>query len=499
MTDDKLGLRLQRRELLAGSGALTLAGCANSGDAQTTASLFPFGVASGDPLPDRCIIWTRLARTPLAADGGMPARPVTVTWFVASLSSPGKVIQSGEVRTNSRLGHSVHVDITGLRAGGAYRYWFEAEGETSPKGRFRAPDPASDTCRLAAASCNNYEHGYFTAFDHIADLQPDVLFHAGDYIYEKAAKPGLPRQHIGGECMSLADYRLRYAQYRLDPSIQRMHASVPVIASWDDHEVAGNWAGMYDKRRSPTFARRRKAAFQAFYEFMPVRARPDPDWTTLQLYRAFSFGGGLRFLALDTRQYRSDQACGDKTQRPCEALHRADRTMLGTDQEVWLEAQLAALDGGWAVIGQQVPSYRQIVHDDEGAWVSMDKWDGYPRAQSDFHAMLARYANGRTLVISGDSHAHYLSELRTDWDDSQSRFGMEVTVTSVTSSGDGSEQRESWGPLSAQNPHLFEHNDQRGFCLIEAARERLAIQPVSFDKVSQPGGSALYRERFEIS
>ena len=488
-----------RRELLASSGAVMLAGCTGAGERQASASLFPFGVASGDPLPDRCIIWTRLARAPLEADGGMPARPVTVKWFVAEEAAPGKILQAGEIRTRPDLGHSVHVDVPRLAPGQACRYWFQADGETSPEGRFRTADPDSDTCRLAAVSCNNYEHGYFTAFDHIADLEPDVLFHAGDYIYEKAAKSGLTRQHIGGECMSLSDYRLRYAQYRLDPSMQRMHASVPVIASWDDHEVAGNWAGIHDKQHSPTFARRRKAAFQAFYEFMPVRARPAPDWTALQLFRSFTFGGGMRFIALDTRQYRSDQVCGDKTQRPCEALNKADRTMLGAAQRNWLDAELATIDNGWSVIGQQVPSYRQIAYDSGGAWVSMDKWDGYPRAQADFHTMLARSARGRTLVISGDSHAHYLSELRTDWTDPQTRFGMEVTVTSVTSSGDGSEQRESWRPLSAQNPHLLDHHDRRGFCLIEVTRKTLTIQPVSFEKVSQPGASAVYGKRFEMT
>ncbi|WP_300396765.1 alkaline phosphatase D family protein [Henriciella sp.] len=499
MTTDTPFLRPRRRDLLAGSGALTFAGFTGAGERQAPTTLFPFGVASGDPLSDRCIIWTRLARTPLKADGGMPAKPVTVKWFVASASAPAKTLRRGEVRTRPGLGHSVHVDVTGLAPGQACRYWFEADGETSPGGLFRTSDPASDTCRLAVACCNNYEHGYFTAFDHIADLEPDVLFHAGDYIYEKAAKPGLPRQHIGGECMNLTDYRRRYAQYRLDPSMQRMHAAVPIIASWDDHEVAGNWAGMYDKQRSPVFAHRRKAAFQAFYEFMPVRARPAPGWTALQLYRAFTFGAGLRFFALDTRQYRSDQACGDKTQRPCDALHETDRTMLGAAQKSWLEGKLATLDGGWAVIGQQVPSYRQIVHDSEGPWISMDKWDGYPGAQADFHAMLARYTKGRTLVISGDSHAHYLSELRTDWGDPHTRFGMELTVTSVTSSGDGNERRESWEPLSAQNPHIIDHHDRRGFCLIEATRETLTIQPISFDKISQPGASALYRKRFEMT
>ncbi|MGE3288987.1 MAG: alkaline phosphatase, partial [Pseudonocardia sp.] len=245
--------------MLRAAALLVLAGCA-AGDP------FTLGVASGDPTPDGVLLWTRLATDPLAPDGlgGLGARRTDVQWQLAEDDRFARVVASGTATTGPERGHAVHVEVAGLSAGREYFYRFRAGGALSPAGRTRTtPAPGSLTpLTVCVASCAQYEHGYYTAYRHLAQDAPDLVLHLGDYIYEEApgayrVASGSVRLHTGGEARTLADYRVRHAQYRSDPDLQAAHAAAPWLAVYDDHEVADDWAGDRPAVPDPGFAARR--------------------------------------------------------------------------------------------------------------------------------------------------------------------------------------------------------------------------------------------------
>jgi len=461
---------------------------------------FTLGVASGDPLADRAIIWTRLAPAPFAGHGGAGDTPVEVEWAVFEPGDPQNVVRSGLTVAWPDLAHSVHVDVDGLAPGREYGYRFACGGWQSPIGRLKTADPEAAECRFAVTSCNNYEHGYFTAFERIAADRPDFIYHAGDFIYEKAGRSDLVRQHRGGQCLTLTDYRQRYAQYRSDAQMQAMHAAAPLVAAWDDHEVAGNWADLDDKFGTPreVFALRRAAAWQAFYENIPIRLPEAADYNRFSVDRAFVFGGGVGLAVLDTRTYRDDQACNDTDGPLCDEALDPARTLLGPRQEAWLEHWLMNRSTPWSVIAQQIPSFRLDYGAGAAEQVSMDKWDGYPVAQARFHAALARHAPGETLVLGGDAHAHFASRLQTGWDDPATAFGWEITTTSASSGGDGSDTDPRWPVMRAENPHLMYHSKRRGYVRCRVTAETAEADFVTLDQVTRPGGQARTDARLTI-
>lgn len=491
-------LRHSRRRFLAAmAGGLVMPGTVRALSNTVTnpelkANPFVFGVASGDPLPDRVIIWTRLKLQPVDVQAEIDGLPIEVQWEVFDSPSARTRVLRGNGVAWPELGHSVHADVTGLQPGKEYWFRFICGSQSSDLGRTKAAKPEAESSSFAVVSCNNYEHGYFRAFDLVSRDRLDFVFHAGDYIYEGPPKGGTPRRHSGGSCMTLSDYRARYEQYRSDPDLRAMHRTTPFIASWDDHEVAGNWANLHDKSGTPpeVFQHRRQAAFQAFYEFMPIRIDKWMSRDPFPLYRSFRFGGDVHFVVLDTRQFRDDQTCGDaKVAPPCAEFLNEDRTMLGREQFKWLESRLAKNRDLWTLVGNQVPSYLRDLGTADEPQYSMDKWDGYPYAQRAFHSLLKEHADGRCLVFSGDLHAHYASELKEDWNPSSKAFGAEFTVSSVTSSGDGSAQRPEWPSLESRNPHIRYHSDRRGYLRCVASGETVESEFVVLDKVSVPGGT----------
>ncbi len=314
--------------LLPGQAAADLAGRREGG---RITDPFTLGVASGDPLPDAVVIWTRLAPRPLEPGGGMPDRIVPVRWEVAGDERFAHVVRRGVAAARPERAHTVHVDVRGLQPHRRYWYRFRAAGELSPAGRMRtAPAPgAAVPLSFAVTSCAQYEHGYFTAYRHLADEDCDVVFNLGDYIYEYeaddyVAPTGNVRDHVGPEVRTLDDYRQRHAQYKTDPDLQAAHAAAPWIVTWDDHEVDNNYADDIPEDRdaeegnatTADFLARRAAAYQAYWEHMPLRTAP-PKGPDLPLYRRFAFGSTATFSVLDTRQYRTDQPCGDATPATC--------------------------------------------------------------------------------------------------------------------------------------------------------------------------------------
>ncbi|HXW05254.1 MAG TPA: alkaline phosphatase D family protein [Vicinamibacterales bacterium] len=500
---DRTLARLSRRQLLdvawkLGAAALVPPALPSRLFAQPGYRTYPFtlGVASGDPLPDGVVLWTRLAPEPLDG-GGMPMANVEVGWEVASDRLFRSVVQKGTAIARPELGHSVHVELQGLEAGREYWYRFRSGGEVSQTGRTRtAPGEgaAVDRLRFAVCGCNHFETGYFTAFRRIAAEQFDFVFHTGDYIYEGRADGGRSaaavRQHRGQEIYTLVDYRNRYAQYKSDPDLRAAHASAPFIVTWDDHEVDNDYAGDVDENDTPpeVFLLRRAAAYQAFYEAMPLRAANLPSGPHLRLHRRLRFGGLLDLTVLDTRQYRSDQVCGGGSATGCAAALEAGRTMLGAEQERWLFEQLGGVRATWTVLGQQVPTFaRDLASFNPDGRFSMDKWDGYVAARKRLYDRLVETKAPNPIVLSGDVHVHYGAELKLDFEDPRSAtVAVEFTNTSITSGGDGADVSANWEPIRTGNPHIKYHSARRGYIACTATPATMRADFRILDRVSTP-------------
>ena len=291
-------------------------GCSTLARHNPRFSSYPFslGIASGDPNSNSVVLWTRLAPKPLDPDGGMPPEPIAVKWQVAEDEAMGKVVASGTEIATPQLGHSVHVEVNKLKPDRWYWYRFTAGNEESAIARTRTlpeADSKPDRLTFAFASCQSLEQGYYTAYERMAQDQLDLVFHLGDYIYEyKSGNQGQVRLHHGKEIESLAEYRVRYAQYKSDQLLQNMHLRCPWFVTWDDHEFDNNYANDISELKGTVpadFLIRRANAYQAFYENMPLRRTSVPTGPNLQLYRKTSFGQLAEFMVLDGRQYRSNQ------------------------------------------------------------------------------------------------------------------------------------------------------------------------------------------------
>ena len=440
-----LSSQVKRRRLLLGAGTLT--GLALTSQwphkvvAQPRFSKYPFslGVASGDPLPDGVVLWTRLAPEPLNG-GGMPQQNVPVQWQIALDESMKKVVRRGTVLATPELAHSVHVDVRGLKPSYWYWYQFKVGNEVSPIGRTRTAPALGDRIaqlNFAFASCQDWQNGYFPAYRGMAQENLDLVVHLGDYIYEYGPQPGGPRQHNSLEIVTLADYRQRYALYKTDPNLQAAHAAFPWIVTWDDHEVDNNYANLIpeDDQSQQEFLRRRANAYKAYYEHMPLRRSLMPQGPNLLLYRRFTFGDLAEFNVLDTRQYRSDQPCGDGLKLRCaEALDPA-ATMTGTEQEQWLMQGLDKSPARWNVIAQQTMMAEYDFDARPTVEVfNVDQWDGYVAARDRILRFLNQRRPSNPVVITGDIHSSWVHDLKTDFSKQASpTVGTEFVGTSISS------------------------------------------------------------------
>jgi alkaline phosphatase D len=457
---------------------------------------FPLGVASGEPLPNGVVLWTRLAPEPLEG-GGMPMANVEVAWEVARDRGLSSIVHKGTAIARPELGHSVHVEAEGLEPAREYFYRFRVGGEVSPIGRTKtAPAEGApvDRLRFAVCGCSHYEAGYFTAYKRIAAEPFDFVFHTGDYIYEGRAdggrNPALVRQHLGSEIYTLVDYRNRYAQYKLDPDLRAAHASAPFIVTPDDHEVDNDYAGNLDENGTPpeVFLLRRAAAYQAFYEMMPLRRSAMPSGSDIRLYRRLRFGSLLDLALLDTRQYRSKQACGSTTATGCAAAKDPSRTILGDAQEQWLFDQLATMKATWTAIGQQVPTFaRNMIKANPKGQYSMDKWDGYTASRARLYARLTETKAPNPILLSGDVHVHFGADLKADYDNPKSpTVGVEFTNTSITSGGDGADVSATWDAIRGDNPHIKYHSARRGYIACTATPAAMTAEFRVLDRVTVP-------------
>ena len=493
--------RLSRRELLELAWFLGVGvvrpGAASGGQAPAFFNAYPItlGVASGDPSPDGVVLWTRLAPRPLEG-GGMPMMPVPVQWEVGREANFRTIAQKGETLARPELGHSVHVEVSGLEPGRDYWYRFRAGNEVSQTGRTRtapAAGAAVDRLTFGVCGCSHYETGYFTGYRRIAQEQFDFVIHTGDYIYESRADGGRTearvRQHVGDEIYSLVDYRNRYALYKSDPDLIAAHRSAPFIVTWDDHEVENNYAGDNDENGTPAaiFLLRRAAAYQAYYEHMPLRMHSFPSGPHMRIYRRLQFGGLLDLSMLDTRQWRSDQACNDGVKN-CPAALDPARTILGAEQEKWVFGNLADSRARWTVLSQQVYSFaRDFVKANPDARFSMDVWDGYPAARQRLYSRIMETKVANPIVISGDVHVHYGADLKMDFTNPRSEtVATEFTNTSISAAGDGADVSGNWEALRGANPHIHYHSARRGYVACTATPAQMRADFKILDRVTVP-------------
>jgi alkaline phosphatase D len=468
------------------------------------ASPFTLGVASGDPEATSVVIWTRLAPDPLTNGGGMSPDAVEVGWEVASDDAMTKIVRKGRTTAVAAAAHTVHVDVEGLEPARHYWYRFTAGDAVSRIGRTRTlvrPDARADRLRFAFASCQHYETGFFTPYKHMAAEDLDLVFHLGDYIYEGPGREGQIRKHIGAELATLDDYRNRYAQYRLDPDLQTAHALFPFVVTPDDHEVDNNYAGDFQERDDPrdAFLQRRAGAYQAYYEHMPLRRRSVPSGPSIQLYRQFSYGQLASFFVLDTRQYRTNQPCGDGTKVVCPEVLDPNATILGAAQERWLTDGMTRSRGQWNVIPQQVMIAKVDQAPGDEARYSMDQWPGYEVSRVRLMELFASKKVTNPVVLTGDIHSNWVNDLKVDpRDNDRPAVGTEFVGTSITSGGDGSDTTARMTNVLAENPSVKFYNTQRGYvsCTVTPKDWRADYQIVEF--VRQPDAPKKTRASFLV-
>ncbi|MBO86291.1 MAG: alkaline phosphatase [Deltaproteobacteria bacterium] len=426
------GPSVSRRGMLGGLGGLAAVGCATEGKSPVSGDTgvptppegtcgpgsptaagdvlsagaspfeenpFQLGVASGDPLHDRVILWTRLVVEPTDV-ASSPSASADVIWQLFADEALTVMVQEGMVVATAESAHSVHVDVDGLDSATEYWYRFICGAHESPSGRTRTlpcEDATVEVARIGFATCQNWQSGFYASHRNMAEARLDLVVFLGDYIYE-AGTTGEVRDHGAPECFDLEAYRNRHGLYRSDADLQAAHQSAPWMPIWDDHEFDNNSVG--GSTDDADVAARRTAAYQAWYEHMPVRRGPVADGS-LQIYRAVDFGTLARFVLLDGRQHRDLQPCGDDIGATCDEVFE-ERTFLGAEQEAWVRTVFETSSEQWMVVANPVV---MLPIDLAGSFLNPDQWDGYPSARARFMDTVATHAPGRTVLFSGDIHA----------------------------------------------------------------------------------------------
>lgn len=480
--------RISRRGFLASgaaaAAALPIIGRARLEAMQVADPVFRHGVASGDPLVDRVMLWTRVTASGDAAK---------VRWVVATDPKLARVVARGEGSTGPARDFTVKVDVAGLRPGTTYYYRFDAAGAQSPVGRTRTlPAAGVSRIRLGVASCSNYPFGYFNAYAALArrsDL--DAVLHLGDYIYEYANARFGDGTALGripepdAEIVTLADYRARHAQYKADPDSQAVHRQHPFIVVWDDHELANNaWSGGAENHNPDKgegdWSARRSAAVRAYLEWMPIRE--DPASIGPRIYRTLRWGNLADLIMLDTRLVGRDQQAASRDD--IATIESASRSLLGPLQEEWLGSELRRSRRGgtrWQVLGQQVMFAPQTPPG--RPTTNADSWDGYRVTRDRVFDMVEQLKIDSFAVLTGDVHSSWAYDLpRRPFDaydpaTGRGSVGLEfagTSVTSVSNLGVGPDGEAQLSAVKAARPHLhYVDGRYRGYYVVDLTRERL--------------------------
>ncbi len=524
-----------RRRFLA-AASLTLGALALRGfPVQAAADVhFTHGVASGDPLADRVILWTRV----LPGDGR--AMPLEVQWEVAVDEQFAQIVASGTTNTSAAQDYTVKVDAGGLQPGSSYFYRFSAQGAYSAVGRTKTLAAlGAQQVRLAVVSCSNYPQGFFHVYAEIARAELDAVLHLGDYIYEYAdggyANPVMLEQgrHVDPvhEIVSLEDYRTRYGLYRSDPDLQAVHQAHPFICVWDDHEITNNTWKEGAENHNPgegEFASRRLAAIQAFHEWLPIREQASLEEGII--YRSFDFGDLVSLIMLDTRLVgRDEQLSHDMNIDTLRSrLASQARSIMGGVQEQWLEQELArSASAGipWQLVGQQLlmgklnvpqfgdedfdPAQRDAVlngrygmlrtRGQQGLPYNLDAWDGYPaNRRRALDAFAARASN--VVVLAGDTHSSWAFNLAND---AGEPVAVEIGTPSVTSPGFENflplpEAQVVEATMQASPELVYMKPLGRGWVALDVTRERMSASWHFVSSVTQADYEVLAGARLAV-
>lgn len=435
----------------------------------------------------------------------MDEESVEVSWTIAEDEGLSKGVRKGKTVARPDWGHSVHVEVEGLWPDRWYWYQFKVGSETSPMGRTRTmplPGAMPDRLRFAFASCQHYETGYYTAFEHMIEEDLDLIVHLGDYIYESAGKEDRIRKHTGSEIMSVSDYRNRYALYKTDLALQAAHAAAPWLVTWDDHEVDNNYASDISEELSVDregFRLRRANAYKAYYEHMPLRRSSLPQGPDMLLYRKVSFGELADFFVLDTRQYRTDQPCGDKKAVLCEEAMNPENTMLGATQREWLMEGMLRSSSEWNVLAQQVMIAQCDRDPTEAIGYSMDKWTSCEIERRNLLKFMGDSGVSNPVVLTGDIHTNWANELWMDALDPRSKkVGVEFVGTSISSSGDGKRYPDQLDAILRDNPFVKFHNSERGYVSCDVTQKEWKSHYRTVEYVSRHGAPLDTRASFVV-
>jgi alkaline phosphatase D len=491
-----------RRKFLAATLAVTGAGLLPARHARPAESFrfstnpFSLGIASGYPTPDGMVLWTRLAPSPLEPGGGMPQEVIPVEWAVATDEKMHTVVQHGTDYATPEWAHSIHVEPSGLDPGRDYWYRFESGGERSPIGRTRtAPTYGAplDRLKLGVVCCQHYEQGYYTAYKHMVTDNLDLIVHVGDYIYEGNSEKKV-RHHNMPVAFTLDDYRARHALYRTDHDLANAHAATPWLLTWDDHDVANDYANdvSEDDDDPQLFLARRAAAYQAYYEHLPLPRWAVPSGPAMRLYATRAFGNLASIVLLDQRQYRAPEACpplgragGHRVdEAKCPELDDPTRTMLGGRQEAWAQGQLASSQARWNLLAQgTLMGYNNEAPLPEHRYWT-DAWNGYPAARERLMKFLSERHISNPVVLSGDIHAFVVSGLHLKAADLESALvAPEFVTTSVTSDAVAETYFEN---IRKNNPNLLTATgEHRGYVRMDITKDTLRADLISIDTVKE--------------
>jgi alkaline phosphatase D len=426
---------------------------------------FYHGVASGDPLQDRVIIWTRV--TPEDS-----ASVVSVKWEISESPDFKIIFKSDTISTSIKKDFTIKVDVTGLKPNTNYFYRFHALGKISSLGKTKTLPVETDSLKLAIVSCANWEWGFFNPYSKIADRKDvDAVIHLGDFLYETASgkygdttigRLNIPRHEI----ISLKDYRTRYSQYRLDVGLKKISSQHPMIAIWDDHEIANNSYTEGAQNHQPEegdYQKRKSAARQAYYEWIPIR-ESQPH------YRHFSFGKLVDLIMLDERlagRVKQVDSVSDPN------FENEKRSMLGEEQLQWLESELKKSSATWRILGNQVPfSDLQLSAVFPTMPKNFDSWDGYPAEKRKLRNFIVENKINDLVFVTGDMHSSWAIEAATDITDSYKPFAIELITTSISSANaDESNPVDSVKKSEIKtlklNPHVkFFNNRDHGYLLL---------------------------------
>lgn len=476
---------------------------------RTADNPFRLGVASGYPTDRSVVLWTRVAPDPLAPDGGMPPADVDVQWEIAADEQFTRGLRRGTTQAMVAFGNSARVEVHGLQPDRHYWYRFAAGGQRSPVGRTRTlpavtAEPA--TLHIALACCQHYEHGHYAALAHLATAAPDLVLHVGDYIYEGAPSINRVRTHLGTTCRALQDYRLRYSQYQLDASLQAAHAAAPWLVMWDDHEVSNDYAGLVGNRvEDPAvFLARRTAAYQAYFEHLPLPPSLAPRGSQMPIHTRRRIGNLAAIHVLDQRQYRSPEACpqngrlgGNRLDDSCVERTHHERTMLGAVQEQWLEQGLAAAPAYWTLLPQGTVFSHLDEQPGDGHLYWSDAWNGYPAARQRLLDSLQRTRTSNPVVLSGDMHAFLVGNVNAIPEQLDSPVvATEFLAASLSSDAREQSLLDGW---RAGNPNLqLVEGRHRGYVSLRLSPEWLTADLIAVDDVKDPASPCRTLQTFMV-